>query len=217
MMDSKYSKFLTILLIVVVVAIVCLLGYLGIDLIIRLKKNNDADKFVEQYEDAVIGEDKEDNSNAENPIDSIESVDSSGKRKYTYKGFEVYGTIEIPKTKVKYPVLAKVSKKGLETSVCMQYGVGLNQPGNTVIVGHNYRNGLFFSNNNKLTNGDSIYITDKSGTKLKYVIYNKYETTPEDTEYMLRDTGGKREVSLSTCTNDSSKRIIIWAVAEDDR
>lgn len=104
----------------------------------------------------------------------------------------------------------------METSVAIQYGVGLNVPGNTVIVGHNYRNGLFFSNNKKLSNGDSIYITDNSGTKLKYVIYNKYETTPEDTDYMLRDTGGKREISLSTCTDDSSKRIIIWARAEQD-
>ena len=125
--------------------------------------------------------------------------------------------IEIPKTKIKYPILEKVSKKGLETSVCIQYGKGLNIPGNTVIVGHNFRNGLFFSNNKKLSNGDSIYITDNLGQKVKYIIYNKYETTPEDTEYMLRNTDGKREISLSTCTDDSSKRTIIWAVAEEDK
>ena len=34
---------------------------------------------------------------------------------------------------------------------------------------------------------------------------------------MLRDTAGKREVSLSTCTDDSSKRLIIWAKAEEDQ
>lgn len=33
---------------------------------------------------------------------------------------------------------------------------------------------------------------------------------------MLRNTEGKREISLSTCTDDSSKRTIIWAVAEED-
>ena len=91
---------------------------------------------------------------------------------------------------------------------------GLNKPGNTVIIGHNYRNGLFFSNNKKLQNGDKVYIKDETGTTLTYTIYNKYETTPEDTSYMNRDTGGKAEISLSTCNDDSSKRLIIWAKAD---
>ena len=214
--DSKYSNFLTVLLIIVIVGIVGLLGYLGFDLIKRIITQNDAEKFTEQYEEDVTGKDKEDNSDAENPLEGIESSEVNGVKKYKYKGFDVDGIIEIPATKIKYPVLTKVSKKGLETSVCIQYGVGLNKIGNTVIVGHNYRNNLFFSNNKKLNNGDSIYITDNSGTKLKYVIYNKYETSPEDTDYMVRDTAGKREISLSTCTDDSSKRIIIWAKEQSE-
>ena len=28
---------------------------------------------------------------------------------------------------------------------------------------------------------------------------------------MNRDTNGKREISLTTCTDDTSKRLIIWA------
>lgn len=216
-LDSRYSKFLTVLLIVVIVGIVGLLAYLGIDLFKKLHTENDAEKFAQQYEDDVTGKDNDDNSDAENPLDDIESSETANGKTYKYKGFDVAGTIEIPKTNIKYPVLTKVSKKGLETSVAIQYGVGLNEIGNTVIVGHNYRNGLFFSNNKKLSNGDSIYITDNSGTKIKYVIYNKYETTPEDTDYMLRDTAGKREISLSTCTDDSSKRLIIWAKAEQDQ
>lgn len=218
--DSRYSKFLTILLIVVIVGIVGLLGYLGFDLIKKFRTQNEAEKFAQQFENYVKDNDEnsENNNSAENPLDNIESSESStGTKTYKYKGFDVSGTIEIPKTNIKYPVLTKVSKKGLETSVAIQYGVGLNQVGNTVIVGHNYRNSLFFSNNKKLANGDNIYITDNSGTKVKYVIYNKYETTPEDTDYMLRDTAGKKEISLSTCTDDSSKRLIIWAKEEQDQ
>ena len=217
--DSRYSKFLTTLLIVIVVGIVGLLGYLGIDLFKKFHTENEAEKFAQQFENDVKDNDNnEENNNAENPLDNIESSESSnGTKTYKYKGFDVSGTIEIPKTSIKYPILSKVSKKGLETSVAIQYGVGLNQVGNTVIVGHNYRNGLFFSNNKKLSNGDNIYITDNSGTKVKYVIYNKYETTPEDTDYMLRDTAGKKEISLSTCTDDSSKRLIIWAKAEQEQ
>ena len=91
---------------------------------------------------------------------------------------------------------------------------GLNQPGNTVIAGHNYRNGDFFGNNDKLKLGDKVYITDNSGTKIKYTIYNIYETAPDDSDFIRRETNGKREISLSTCTDNSKARLIIWAVEE---
>lgn len=125
--------------------------------------------------------------------------------------YEVLGKIEIPKTKVNYPVLDGVTKRSLEIAVGKIYGPGLNQVGNTVIFGHNYRNGKFFSNNYKLSKGDLIYITDATGTKVTYEIYNIYETTPDDAEYMIRDTEGRREISLQTCNDDSSMRLIIWA------
>ena len=216
MLDSKYSKFLTVILVIVIIGIIGLLGYFGYDLLKKYNVTNDAEKFIQEYEEEVKVTESEDYSNAENPLDGIESSEMNGTKTYKYKNFDVGGTIEIPAIDIKYPVLSKVSKKALETAVAIQYGPGLNQVGNTVIVGHNYRNGLFFSNNKKLQNGDSIYITDNSGTKLKYVIYNKYETTPEDTDYMIRDTAGKREISLSTCTDDSSARLIIWARAAAD-
>lgn len=128
--------------------------------------------------------------------------------------YEVLGRIEIPKTKVDYPVLEGVTKRSLEIAVGVAYGPGLNQEGNTTIFGHNYRNGLFFSNNKKLVNGDKICITDKYGEKVTYVIYNIYQTTPNDASYMQRETNGRREISLQTCTDDSTGRIIIWAAEQ---
>lgn len=125
------------------------------------------------------------------------------------------GRIEIPKTNLNLPVLEEVTKKSIETSVAILYGPGLNKEGNTVIVGHNYRNGTLFSNNGKIAVGDKIYITDTSGRKVTYIVYNTYTTTPEDSEYMTREVKqGDMEISLSTCNDDSSKRIIVWAKAE---
>lgn len=218
--DSKYSKFLTVLLVVIIVAIVGLLGFLGFDIYQKYFIDNDAKKFMEEYENEVgVNNEVEDTNtmeNVTNPLDNVEQTPgtSTTDKKYTYKGFDISGTIEIPKTNVKYPIITEVSKKAIETAVAIQYGPGPNLPGNTVIVGHNYRNGLFFSNNKKLNNGDVIYITDNSGTKLKYTIYNKYETTPEDTDYMVRDTQGAKEISLSTCTDNSKARLILWAKAD---
>ena len=121
------------------------------------------------------------------------------------------GYIEIPKTDIKYPVLKDATKEAMEKSVCVLLGNGLNKAGVTVISGHNYRNGLFFSNNAKLSTGDKIYITDNSGQTVTYEIYKKYQTTPEDASYATVDTQGKKEIVLTTCTDDSKNRIIVCA------
>ena len=68
-----------------------------------------------------------------------------------------------------------------------------------------------FSNNKKIEEGDKIYLTDLSGKKVTYTVYKKYKTSTEDFDYAVRDTNGKREISLSTCTDDSKQRLIIWA------
>ncbi len=224
MFESKYSKVLTVILVIVIVAILGLLGFLGYDWYQKYFLENDALAFVENYTDEAKDdnntedENTAENTTATNPIDSIEKTNTvsgaSGNEIPTYKGFNVVGTIEIPAIKLEYPILEKVSKSSLETSVAMLYGAGINQVGNTVIIGHNYRNGLFFSNNKRLNNGDKIYITDNSKNRLTYTIYNKFETTPEDASFYSRDTNGKPEITLSTCNDDSSKRLILFAVAE---
>ena len=228
MYESKYNKLLTVFLVIVIIAIIALLAFLGYDYYQKYYITKETEDFVSNFEKE---ENVEQNENAvqpenninqpENPLNQIESTTTQtgttttkAKTKKQYKGFNVDGIIQIPKINLKYPVLEKVTKKSIETSVAILYGAGLNQPGNTVIVGHNYRNGLFFSNNKKLSNGDKIYITDNNGTKLTYTIYNKFETTPEDTSFYNRNTNGKPEVTLSTCTDDSSARLIIFAKSE---
>ena len=49
------------------------------------------------------------------------------------------------------------------------------------------------------------------GYFVDYEIYDMFETTPEDTEFMTRDTEGRREISLSTCTDDVQQRLIVLA------
>ncbi len=223
MFNSKYNKFLTVLLVIVIIAIVGLLGYLGYDYYQKFFISKDTadfvDSFVSETQNSTDETPAEENGVVdENALDNIQTsttnTSTGNKKRTTYKGFNVVGTIEIPKTNLKYPILEKVTKASIEVAVAVMYGPGPNQVGNTTIMGHNYRNGLFFSNNKKLSNGDKIYITDLDGNKVTYTIYNKYETTPEDAEYMTRNTNGAREISLSTCTDDSSARLVIWAKAD---
>ena len=220
MFESKYSKVLTVILVIVIVAVLGLLGFLAYNYYQNYVISRDTSAFVDDFQGEVADGQANDNSTNttdENPFDQLQdsNTSSGSTTKKTYKGFGVLGTMEIPATNFKYPVLEKVTKKSIETAVAFLYGVGLNEPGNSVIIGHNYRNNLFFSNNKKLNIGDVIYITDNDGQRLTYTIYNIFETTPEDPSFYQRDTGGVPEVTLSTCTDDSSARLIICARVED--
>lgn len=237
MYNSRYSKFLTIALIVVIVLIIGLLIFWGVDTLVKYNVNNESEEGIaafknqtqsgnanlilptgnttnvitntvitDPYANLVIPDENTEQNNS-----SASDTSKGENGEVLYKGFPMMGYIEITKTDIKYPILKEATKEAMEKSVCILTGPGLNKTGVTVISGHNYRNGLFFSNNAKLSTGDKIYITDNSGQTITYEIYKKYQTTPEDASFTTVDTEGKREIVLTTCTDDSKNRIIICA------
>ncbi len=133
---------------------------------------------------------------------------------YQYK---TIATINIPKINVKYPVIDGLTDSVEETEDLLKisptkfWGSDPNKIGNFCIVGHNYRNTRFFSKVPTLENGDKIELTDLSGKTLQYVIYNKYEVEPTDVSCTTQRTGGKKEVTLITCTDDSKHRVVVKA------
>lgn len=225
MVKNRYNKSLTVILIIVIIAIIGLLIYFGIDVYRRYYIERAAGDAVQEFEDTinqiasttqnVTATDDGSSIIDVNGIGSGTTTQTSGSSSVTYMGYDVIGIIEIPSNDIKYPILAdyEMSVNAMTVAIIKMYPstIDLNEVGNTVLVGHNYRNGSFFSNNKRLENGDLIYITDLSGNRVAYEVYNKYETSSSDSEYMKRDTDGKREISLSTCTDDSSMRLIIWA------
>lgn len=219
MIDKRYNKVLTVILVIVIIVIFTLLGFWGYDTIRRYFQEQDIDTALNEFNNSIIiggGNTIFQNTTNESfnftiAGNEVTNNGGSGNRVVTYKGFTVMGTIEIPAIDLEYPILERATKTSLEASVGILTGPGLNQVGNTVIVGHNYRNGTFFSRNKELKNDDEIYITDTSGNRVKYIIYNIYNTSADDADYITRDTAGKREISLSTCTDDSRYRLIIWA------
>ena len=178
-MDKKYGKLLTVILSIVSIAALGLLGYLGYDLIKKINSDKNQADLMDYYDNTI------DNTETNTEVENIEIPDiinseiveqntiSSGEKKVEYKGYSMVGKIEIPKIKLKYVILDKATPSSIETSVAVAYGPGPNKIGNTVIVGHNYRNGSFFGNNDKLEIGDKIYITDNSNTRLKYNKFTK--------------------------------------------
>ena len=222
MFETKYSKFLTIVLVVIIVAIIALGGYLGYSYFESSSKVNDADKYVSTFVEEVANTTNNTNTDVgegsiSSNIAAAETGSNNTSKTQTYKGFNVLGTIEIPKTNVKYPVLeGPASNDKIEVAVAVQYPLNatLNTEGNVVIAGHNYRNGTFFSYNKKLGNGDKIYITDLNGSKVEYRVYNTFITEANDNSIYNRDTDGKREITLYSCTDDLAGRLIVQARAD---
>ena len=84
---------------------------------------------------------------------------------------EFFGTIEIPKINLYYPVFSHLDEELLKVSPCKFYGDSPKVFGNICIAGHNYDNSMFFSNLSLLNIDDEIYLYD---TDNKKYIYNRY-------------------------------------------
>ena len=139
------------------------------------------------------------------------SVTSSGQRYFKI------AEISIPKINCNYGILSAIGSEYtwtnelLKISPCYFHGAEPNKPGNFCIAGHNYRNQKFFSKVPTLENGDVIKITDLTNTVVDYIIYDKYTVYDNQIECTSQETNGKTEITLITCTNDGSKRVIIKA------
>lgn len=225
MFESKYGKALTIGLVLLIVIVIGVLIFFTIDYIKSVNTNNEAlheaNKFINEVKSPeknnTISNETDTNSQT-NVILNIqtENIISGGDADDTYKGFKKAGVIEIPKINLNYIIVSEVDSDSIEVAIAIQEQVsaGLNKVGNTVLVSHNYKNGTLFSNINNLVKDDKIYITDKTGTKQSYTIYDIYITGTGDSEYMERDTNGQKEITLVTCTNETKSRLVICAKAD---
>ena len=161
-MQSKYGKVLTILLIVLIIAIIGILIFLGAKYYKDYEKAKETQGVIHQFDDHLDNDTNQNNtpSGGEDitpDIDLNELIASNNNNGNSGdRGYEVMGKIKIPTTGLETIILEKVTPSSIESSVAILYGPGLNKVGNTVIVGHNYRNGQMFSNNKNLSIGDKI-------------------------------------------------------------
>ena len=131
---------------------------------------------------------------------------------YKYK---IISTVEIPKINVQYTVLQgetgslEETESLLKSSPVKYHGCDPNEVGNFCIVGHNYRNSKFFSKVPNLVVGDTVKLTDLTGRTIDYEVYDKHTVDPDDTSDTTQLTGGRKELTLITCTNDSKLRVIV--------
>lgn len=131
---------------------------------------------------------------------------------YRYK---IIATVQIPKINIQYTVVQgetgslEETEALLKSSPVKYHGYDPNEVGNFCIVGHNYRNSRFFSKVPNLVVGDIVKLTDLTGRTIDYEVYDKHTVDQDDTRDTTQLTGGRKEVTLITCTNDSKLRVIV--------
>ena len=129
----------------------------------------------------------------------------------TYKGYTVSARLTIPKINLDTYVFKNYSKSALDTGLTSYYGGNPNEVGNYCVAGHNFLRKNMFGRLTELKKGDKMTLTDKKHGAITYQVYDIYKVNPDQTEVLSQETKGKKEITLITCSDYTSKRIIVKA------
>lgn len=181
------------------------------------EQEQEIDNTVKKYDGMIviaIEDDEElDSQIIETPVQ--EETQQNLAKTYTAENGNTYSidaTLNIPRLGINYPVLADWSEELLKISLNKYWGPEPNEVGNYCIVGHNYRSGKMFGNLPAITNGDIIELTDtKYGRTIKYEVYDRKQIDPNDTSCTSQLTGGKKEITLITCKEYGTQRLVVKA------
>ena len=145
------------------------------------------------------------------------NVENLEKEKTTMNGYNVIGIVKIPKIELEYPILdietsnPEETKEPMKISIVKYWGGKVNEFGNLSIAGHNNYDGTMFGKTKKLEIGDEVELTDLDNKTIKYKIYDKFVTDPNDVTILATKDENIREVTLITCTNGNKERLILKA------
>lgn len=145
-MKSKYGIFLNILLIVLLILAIGIIGYIAYEHISHYILTKEAEEAANLFESQFAGgnTDEDENQNAiiidiaNNQVVDNEQVETPITNTSTpstiinttsakYKGYDVVGSIQIPKTNIKYPVVDTIEPYAIAVAVTAIYGPGLNE------------------------------------------------------------------------------------------
>lgn len=133
------------------------------------------------------------------------------------KNQQVIGIIEIEKIDLIYAIVEGTSIDNLGVAIGhMKNTAALGQQGNCALAGHRGgTSGPYFKYLNKLEKGDKIKVTDINGTEYLYQVLETFVVEPSDVWVADNDTEDTI-LTLITCQDNGSKRLIVRAVMETE-
>lgn len=127
------------------------------------------------------------------------------------ENYTIEATIRVPRLDIEYPVISETSESLLKISVNKYWGPAPNEIGNYCIVGHNYKSKKMFGRLSEVVSGDIVELEGVNGKIVKYSVYDIDVVDPDDTACTSQLTNGRREVTLITCTNYGTQRLVVKA------
>ena len=192
----KYKIYKIIIVNLFIIAVI-LLGSIIYKYQQRQANEKESKKVLEEFEQQQDNN-EEDNENLQD--NASEENDTKENTKIKMYGYEVIGTIKIPKIGIEYPILSietsnpEKTKEPLKFSVVRYWGGEVNQLGNLSIAGHNNYDGTMFGKTKKLEVGDNVELKDLNNQTITYQIYHKFVTNPNDISVLKTENDQIREI-----------------------
>ena len=197
------------------------LAAMSVPLFYHFYGNQKTNELMEQFEQNVEQErieddekeeerERENETEAEDTEASISEADAA-----LFSSGNVIGLIEIEALDLKYPIVEGADSKQLA------YGIGhisdtaaVGSMGNCVLAGHRgSRYGTYFKYLNKLSEGETVKITDKDGNVHQYEVVSWEVVGPYDNS--VKAQGEETELTLLTCENSGTMRLIYHCIYKE--
>lgn len=131
MFNSKFNGLLTALLVIAIIGIIALIGFFGWSVYNKYYLNSSAHDAIEAFEDSINRNNVDGEDGERGQIGGVEQGNSlysqTGSGTTKYGGYNVIGTIEIPKINIEYPILEKATTQSIKIAVAYLSGAR-NQP-----------------------------------------------------------------------------------------
>lgn len=174
------------------------------------------DNTIKEY-DGVIIVAIDDNENDDQQIINSNQTQEDTVKYTTNSGIEysVEAILNIPRLGINYPVISEWSEELLKVSLNKYWGPKPNEVGNYCIVGHNYKSGKMFGKLKNINIGEKMELTDLKGRTVTYIVSDKYTIDPTDVNCTSQLTNGRRKLTLITCSNSGSKRLVVQGYEQE--
>lgn len=207
--------------IMAVIFITAGLAAMSVPLFYHFYGNQKTNELIGQFEQSVEQErmeddekeeerERENETEAEDTEAPISEADAA-----LFSSGNVIGLIEIEALDLKYPIVEGADSKQLA------YGIGhipdtaaVGSVGNCVLAGHRgSRYGTYFKYLNKLSEGDTVKITNKDGNIHQYEVVSWEVVGPYDNS--VKAQGTETELTLLTCENSGTMRLIYHCIYKE--
>lgn len=193
------------------------LAAMSVPLFYHFYGNHKTNELIEQFEQNVEQEHKEDGEKEEEKEAETEDTKApiSEEDAALLSSGDVIGLIEIEALELKYPVVEGADSKQLA------YGIGhipdtaaIGSIGNCVLAGHRgSRYGTYFKYLNRLSAGDTVKVMDKEGNVYLYEVVSLEVVGPYDNS--VKAQGVETELTLLTCENSGTMRLIYHCIYKE--